>query len=60
MSTFPIVERKDGAAYGTCRTRDLILGYHDAYASGAPSARQTWLGPEEKRTARRHNMETRA
>jgi len=38
--------------------RDLILGYYDAYASGAPAALSTWLGPEEKRAARRHSMET--
>jgi hypothetical protein len=60
MSTFPIVERKDRAAHGTYRTRDLILGYYDAYAAGDPSALQTWLGPEGKRTARRHSAETRA
>ena len=59
MSTFPIVARKDRAAHGTYRTRDLILGYYDAYATGRRSALQTWLGPEEKRTARRHIMETR-
>ncbi len=55
MSTFPIVERKDLAAHGTYRTRDLILGYYDAYAAGDL---QVFLGPEEKRTARRHSMET--
>jgi len=44
MSTFPIVERKDRAAYGTYRTRDLILAYYDAYASGTPDALRTWLG----------------
>ena len=60
MSTFPIVERKDRAAHATYRTRDLILGYYDAYASAAPSALQTWLGPEEKRTARRHSGQTKA
>ncbi|MGI5818744.1 MAG: hypothetical protein ACOX9R_11675 [Armatimonadota bacterium] len=52
MSTFPIVERKDRAAHGTYHTRDLILGYYDAYATAAPSALQTWLGPEEKRGER--------
>ncbi len=57
MSTFPIVERKDLAAHGTYRTRDLILGYYDAYANSNP---QVWLGPEEKRTARRHSGETSA
>jgi len=54
MSTFPIVERNDLAAHGTYRTRDLILSYYDAYMSATPSALQTWLGPEEKRGARRH------
>ena len=58
MSTFPIVERKDRAAHGTYRTRDLILGYYDAYASGARPALHTWLGPEEKREPTRHSMET--
>ena len=60
MSTFPIVERKDRAAHGTYRTRDLILGYYDAYAAAAPTALQTWLGAEEKRTAERHSGETGA
>jgi len=55
MSTFPIVERKDRAAHGAYRTRDLILGYYDAYAAGDL---EVWLGPEEKRTARRHGVET--
>jgi len=36
MSTFPIVERKDRAAYRTYRTRDLILSYYDAYATDRP------------------------
>ncbi len=47
---------KDRAAYGAYRTRDLILGYYDAYAAGDL---QVWLGPEEKRTAERHGVETR-
>ncbi len=47
---------KDRAAYGAYRTRDLILGYCDAYASGAL---HTWLGPKEKREARRHSMGTK-
>ncbi len=55
MSTFPIVERKDRAAYGAYRTRDLILGYYDAYAAGDL---QVFLGPDEKRTAERHSAET--
>jgi hypothetical protein len=46
--------RKDRAAHGTYRTRDLILGYYDAYAGGEPGALKAWLGPEEKRTAERH------
>ena len=45
-------------ALGSCCIRDLILGYYDAYASGAPAAVHTWLGPEEKRDPRRHSMET--
>ena len=49
---------KDRAAHGAYRTRDLILGYYDAYATATPPALQTWLGPEEKRTARRHSVET--
>jgi len=52
--------RKDREAHGTYRTRDLILGYYDAYRAAAPTALQTWLGPEEKRGARRHSGETRA
>ena len=52
--------RKDRAAHGVYRARDLILGYYDAYATAAPSALQTWLGPQEKRTARRHDDNDRA
>lgn len=51
--------RKDRAAHGTYRTRDLILGYYDAYASGERGALEAWLGPEEKRTARRHRAQAR-
>ncbi len=58
MSTFAIAERRDRAGHGTYRTRDLIPGYYDAYSAATPTAVQTWLGPEEKRTARRHSMET--
>ncbi len=57
MSTFPIVERKDRAAHGTYRTRNLILSYYDACAAGAL---HTWLGPAERRAARRHSGDTRA
>ncbi len=58
MSTFPIVERKDRARFGTYRTRDLILSYYDAYATGDPEALDTWLGPAEKREGRRHPSRT--
>lgn len=34
METFPIVKRQDGAAYGTFRTKDLILAYYNAYTAG--------------------------
>ena len=34
LSTFPIVQRKREARYGTYRTRDLILSYYDAYGRG--------------------------
>jgi len=49
--------RKDRAAHGVYRARDLILGYYDAYAAGDL---QAWLGPQEKRTARRHDDNDRA
>ena len=34
LDTFPIVRRQDEAAYGTYRTRDLILAYMNALAAG--------------------------
>ena len=37
-STFPIVERKDVAAYGRYRSRDLCLAYMNALAAGRPDA----------------------
>ena len=33
LDTFPIVRRQDEAAYGTYRTRDLILAYMNAVAA---------------------------
>ncbi|MBC6437123.1 MAG: Eco57I restriction-modification methylase domain-containing protein [Rhodobacteraceae bacterium] len=35
-ATFPIVERAERAAYGTCRSRDLCLAYLNALAAGRP------------------------
>ena len=37
-STFPIVERKEKAAYGTYRSRDLCLAWTSALAAGNPDA----------------------
>ena len=34
LSTFPIVQRQDQAAYGSFRTRDLILAYMSALDAG--------------------------
>ena len=34
LSTFPIVQREDKAAFGRYRTRDLILAYMNALAAG--------------------------
>ena len=34
LSTFPIVQREDEAAFGKYRTRDLILAYMNALAAG--------------------------
>ena len=35
LDTFPIVKRQDEAKYGgKFRTRDLILGYYNAYGGG--------------------------
>ena len=36
LDTFPIVRRQDEAAYGSYRTRDLILAYMNALAAGDP------------------------
>jgi len=35
LSTFPIVQRQDEAAFGRYRTRDLIIGYMQLLAAGA-------------------------
>ena len=34
MSTFPIVRREDEAAFGSYRTRDLVLAYMNALDAG--------------------------
>ena len=34
LESFPIVRREDEAAYGTYRTRELILSYMSAHAAG--------------------------
>ena len=34
LSTFPIVRREDEAAFGSYRTRDLVLAYMNALAAG--------------------------
>ena len=34
LDTFPIVRRQDEAAFGTYRTKDLILAYMNALAAG--------------------------
>ena len=34
LSTFPIVRREDEAAFGTYRTRDLVLAYMSALSAG--------------------------
>ena len=37
-STFPIVERKEAAEYGTYRSRDLCLAYINTLMAGQPDA----------------------
>ncbi|MEA5121906.1 MAG: hypothetical protein VB040_11660 [Propionibacterium sp.] len=39
MDTFPIVKRKDEAAFGTYQTKDLILSAYDAMAEARSSGR---------------------
>ena len=39
MDTFPIVKRKDEAAFGAYRTKDLILSAYDAMAEAKSSGR---------------------
>lgn len=39
MDTFPIVKRNDEAAFGTYRTKDLILSAYDAMAQAKSSGR---------------------
>ena len=34
LETFPIVRREDEAAFGSYRTRDLVLAYMNALAAG--------------------------
>ena len=36
LGTFPIVRRQDEAAFGSYRTRDLVLAYMNALAAGTP------------------------
>jgi hypothetical protein len=54
MDTFPIVRRKDEAAYGEYRTKRLILEIYDAMAeairTGVPN--QSVLDPEPGRGPR--------
>lgn len=38
LDTFPIVKRKDEAAYGSYRTKDLILAAYDALAASTESS----------------------
>jgi len=46
METFPIVKRKDEAAYGTYRTKDEILAIYDQMgeANATGTAYRTSLG----------------
>ena len=34
LSTFPIIQRQDQAAFGTYRTRNLVLAYMNALTAG--------------------------
>ncbi|MFI6421826.1 Eco57I restriction-modification methylase domain-containing protein [Streptomyces sp. NPDC050842] len=54
METFPIVKRKDITAYGTYRTKDLILDVYDRMAEAQKSgtAYQTILDPPPGRGPR--------
>ena len=54
METFPIVKRKDIAAHGTYRTKDLILEIYDAMAEATRTGKpyQTILAPPPGHGAR--------
>ncbi len=56
METFPIVKRKDIAAHGFYRTKDLILRYYDDQAAGHFD---TWHGPDELKAPMFHPEESR-
>ncbi len=51
LETFPVVKRKDEAAHGTYRTKDLILDIYDrmAKAQRTGTAYQTVLDPPPAR-----------
>jgi hypothetical protein len=61
MSTFPIVKRKDEAAYGTYRTKDTILEIYDAMAEALRTGQpyQTRLDPPPADTRCAHLESTR-
>jgi len=56
METFRIVKRKDIAAHGFYRTKDLILKYYDDQAAGHFD---TWHGPDELKDPMFHPEDSR-
>jgi hypothetical protein len=61
METFPIVKRKDGAAYGEYRTKRLILEVYDAIAKAVETGEpyQTILDPPPADPSCAHPESTR-
>ena len=51
MDTFPIVKRKDEAAFGSYRTKDLILAVYDAMAH-AKASEKGYRAPWAQEVAR--------
>lgn len=57
MDTFPIVKRKDEAAYGTYRTKDTILSIYEEMAEAMRTGKsyQTRLAPPPGPPADEHS-----
>lgn len=58
MASFPIVKRKDEAAFGTFRTKDLILQVYDAMRTAIDSG-ETYASPFDRESSVASTTESR-